>query len=508
MTDLLRTFATAADESNLRGELDGAAWRFVLPADGRRIAWRTSGPADARDLAAMRRRADVTVVASDASWPADAEVGVGAPDDAASPPTAPAPPVGIDLEHDRFDRSLELRHVGAELRSVVPRDASAARSTLVDLVGPDGVVARSWKQRLRRRPVITRSTSFGSAWGMPPGPPAWLVAAAADAGHEVADHEWGLWCRGEFGSQKLVMFLLPPGASAPTIAVKITRDRRFNARLRNESEMLRTLSRLEPSAAGGAPGLLFESTVWGSAVSAQTAVTGTDLRDHLRSRPELIEAVTDWMAALAGATRRPAAPDDVHSALDTMVDRYVAAYDVPAEVQRLLRDRVAHLAGAGIDAVVQHGDAGPWNAVLTPDDRVAFLDWEAGEPAGLPLWDLLYFLRSASLTTTSRPPWQSRRRRSRRDLVAGSPVTGSIARHVARYVERTDLPPTAVEPLFHLCWVHRAVKQANRLPVDRRRTGTFHRLVLDAAAGAHRPGLRRIVAPPAPAPSRTERSSS
>ena len=44
--------------------------------------------------------------------------------------------------------------------------------------------------------------------------------------------------------------------------------------------------------------------------------------------------------------------------------------------------------------VFQHGDPGPWNVLITSDGRPGFLDWEAAEPHGMPLWDLFHFLRS------------------------------------------------------------------------------------------------------------------
>jgi len=144
------------------------------------------------------------------------------------------------------------------------------------------------------------------------------------------------------------------------------------------------------------------------------------------------------------------------------------------------------------DAVMQHGDPGPWNAIVTAQDDIAFLDWEAGESRGLPLWDLFYFLRSTSLIVSRRRPWQSRRSRTRRDLIVGSAVGELVADHVRAYVDATGLDPDAVEPLFHLCWVQRAVKQARRLPAHRRSRGTFHRFVLDAVDGRDRPGLCRI----------------
>jgi hypothetical protein len=318
------------------------------------------------------------------------------------------------------------------------------------------------------------------------------VRAAAESGSDISDHEWALWCRGDFGSQKLVMFLVAPGDIDPSIVVKIVRDPRFNDRLVNESNMLRATARLGPEARGGAPSLLFHTTIWGSAASAQTAVIGADLRPELLRRPELVGRVTTWLTEMATATRTAVAADELRQCLGKLLEQYDAAYVVPAATTAFLARQVDLLADTELHAVVQHGDPGPWNAVVTAQDAIAFLDWEAGEERGLPLWDLLYFLRSASLHVSRSRPWQSRRSLVRRDLIAGSTSGDLVAEQVRAYVEAIGLDRRAVEPLYHLCWVQRAVKEARRLAPERRSRGTFHRLVLDGVEGRDQPGLRRI----------------
>lgn len=487
---LLATFLGAPDEPNARGEMDLAAWRFVLPRRFDTIEWRWEGPghaADAETMAAYATvlRPGVDDGADDAVDGRDDRlvVGPGAADDLR---------VGIDFGPATAGRRLEFRYVGDELQGIAPLDDERARAVLRGYVGADGPVPRSLKQRLQRKPRRTRRTEVGSLRGVPAGPPAWLVVAAAEAGIDIAGHGWALWCRGAFGSQKLIMFLLGPDETRPSAVVKIVREPRFNDRLANESKMLRFMEGFDTTARGGAPALLFHTTVWGSAASAQSAVHGTDLRVELPRRPGLLADVTSWMIELARASRTEIDPGELRDCLELLVDRYVAAYEVPPTTEAFLRRQAALLDETGVDAVAQHGDAGPWNALLTEAGGVAFLDWEAGETRGLPLWDLLYFHRSASLLLSPRRPWQDRRRRLRRDLIEGSPVGDRFAEHVRSYVEATGIDRRAVEPLYHLCWVQRAVKEARRLPPARRSRGVFHRFVLDGVEGRDRPGLRRI----------------
>ena len=495
MTRLLDTFMSTADDPNPRGELDGAAWRFVLPGEVSSVCWRVADRE--RDLRALERHATVVrsleVSASDPMRRFDLVV-----DDTAAAGGAPAP-LALTLDGSPVDRPhqrLLLRYVDEELRGVAPAADPIACAVLDRHIGPDGPVRQSLKRRLRGRRAGVRRSVTGAISHVVQGPPAWVVAGAAQVGIDLSDYGWALWCRGDYGSQKLVLFLIADGCTEPSMIVKITRDPRFNERLVNESNVLREIAGLEPDVRGGAPTLLFDTTAWGSVASAQSAISGTDLRGRLRERPELVERVTTWLIGMAEASRSPASSEEVRVCLDEMVDRYGRLYDVPRDVETFLREQVVALASADVFAVLQHGDPGPWNALLTPDDTVAFLDWEAGEQRGLPLWDLLYFLRSTSLIVSTRRPWQSRRARTKRDLVDGSPFGDVIAEQIRTYVDAVGLDRGAVAPLFHLCWVHRAVKQAGRLAPNQRSSGTFHRLVLDGIEGRNQPGLRRLTLQP------------
>lgn len=480
MTGILANFEHDHGGPNLRDELAGAAWRFVLPDAYDRVEWKRDGVPGDDDLAALRRVTEVVEAPS-----ADAGAFVGTPDGDVRP--------GIEFACNEGGVPLDLWYEGDRLRGVQVGGDDIARSILAGRLGPVGTIDRTLKQRLRRVPAERRQVRTGTLHGVAaPRPPDWLVAAAAGAGFDVADHRWALWCRGEFASQKLVLFLVAPGTTEPGVVVKITRDRRFNERLVNESRMLRRVHELDVDARGGAPAVLFTGEVWGSAVSAQSAVSGADLRAALRHRPELIDTVTAWLADMARASTTTANADELGEVLHRTIDRYIDAYPVPPSAHRFLRSQADLLATSGIDTVLQHGDPGPWNAVLTPSGEVAFLDWEAGEERGLPLWDLLYFLRSASMQIVPKPVWVSRRRRTRRDLIDGSDLTVTVSSHVRTYADAVGLDHTAIEPLVHLCWVHRAVKQARRLAPPSRARGVFHCLVLDGVAGREQPGFRQL----------------
>ncbi len=490
MNALFATFLAFSDEPNEPGDLAGAAWRFVLPSDVDTVLWFRPGPEDVDDLRALDRVCELTV--ADIGTPTD-----GPPVDLVvgrSIVGMPTPPnsVSIDLEEEGFDLPFELLYENERLRGIVPRSDRSASALLDSYVGPVGVVRRTLSDRVKRRPVITRRRVVGSAQGLAAGPPEWLLETVRASGTDIGEYEWCLWCRGDYASQKLVLFLLKPGSSRPSLVAKITRDSRFNDRLENESSMLGQLGQLGAVARGRAPELVAQAEVGGSHVSVQTAVAGTPLRPLLARRPELLAGVGAWMAELANATAQPVERDELKSVLDHMIARYLAVYDPPDAVRSALDSSASILCDTAVFSVVQHGDPGPWNALLTDDDRVAFLDWEAGERRGLPLFDLLYFLRSACLTIAPPSPWESRRQALRRHLVGGSDVGDEIARHIRQYVDATGLDDLAIEPLYHFCWVHRAIKEARRLPPERRSRGGFHGMLVDGVTGRDRPGMRAL----------------
>jgi aminoglycoside phosphotransferase (APT) family kinase protein len=144
--------------------------------------------------------------------------------------------------------------------------------------------------------------------------------------------------------------------------------------------------------------------------------------------------------------------------------------------------------------VFQHGDPGAWNALATPDGGVAFLDWEAADPCGMPLWDLLYFLRSygvGAARATGGP--RDALSAFTRVYLEGSALADLLADTVGSYCARIGLDPRLVAPLYHLCWVQRAVKEATRLPVEQLGTGHYVRLLRRGLQQDTGPELRRLL---------------
>lgn len=335
---------------------------------------------------------------------------------------------------------------------------------------------RRWADR--RGLLLERAGQAGA------GPPAWLCALAEQAGVTVADCRWGLVASGLYASRKVLFYLLEPDGQSPRYVVKLTRDPAYNARLENEERALAHLAALGLADADVLPRPAFFGYHAGLVVLGQTALVGQPFssRSALTAECPLARAALRWLEDLAVATADPsgATPAAVGAALGALYERFAAIYTLTDTQHAVLGGAIAELAGGAgpLPTVFQHGDPGAWNALALPDGRAAFVDWEAAEAHGLPLWDLLYFLRSFAV--------RAARRRGQRDTLAAAteaflrsadPLHGMVRSAVASYVARVGLDPAHVAPLFLTCWMHRALKESTRLAPGRLQHGHYARLV-------------------------------
>jgi Phosphotransferase enzyme family len=329
--------------------------------------------------------------------------------------------------------------------------------------------------------------------------PRYVRALAEAAGEPVDGFRVALSAPSDYPSRKAVMALFAPGATSPRYIVKLTRDPAFNDRLENEGRALRALAVAGIGDAATVPRAVFAGRPAGLALLGQTAIAGVPFRHRTTFAPDCpaARAGAGWLLELGERTAEPivsGGPRVAH-ALRALLERYVALYRPGAAEHAALFRHVDAVAASAepFPLVFQHGDPGTWNLLVAADGRPAFLDWEAAEPGGLPLWDLFYFARSAGIGV-------GRAAGARRslDAFAGQMLADGVfarlvADDVARHCGSIDLDPALVAPLFFTCWMHRAVKEAARLPQGRLGRGRYVTLLRLCLARADAPGLARIL---------------
>jgi hypothetical protein len=548
--------------SNVRGDVAGAAWRYLLPTLVRdRVVCVGRPPrgtlrtlrTTSREvilIAAPGRAAepDVRVVAPttvltwlaaepdtriDLIWVAAGGGGLDDPGAAAlgrhltedaiivsehrdapagpDPASAALPATVRAMVGDRATAWLRVRPDRGEIRSAVAVGDAASSTSMRErgLAGP----AIRWAGprrigRLLDRLIGSRRPRWLAVSGpagasLPPAPPAYLAALAAEAGMSVTGWRCALSAIGDYNTQKVLALLTPPGASAPAVIVKMTRDASVVARLETERDALRALAALGV-AEGRVPRVLFAGRHAGLAIVGESVVDGRPFdreRGHTATTghgggPGLhpVDDAVGWLTDLAVRSARPADPADVADAMGDLLARFVAACRPERALVERLEAAVAALRQSGrpLPLVFQHGDPGTWNMLVREDGSAAILDWENADQAGMPLWDLFYLLRSHAVGTGHRAGTMRRLAAVERYLFDASPLSDMVVTSVHAYADRVGVQRELVEPLFHLCWMHQALKEATRMAPERVSNGHYNRLLRLGLERRAAPTLRRL----------------
>ena len=110
----------------------------------------------------------------------------------------------------------------------------------------------------------------------------------------------------------------------------------------------------------------------------------------------------------------------------------------------------------------------------------------------MPLWDLFYFLRSYALDIARAGGVNDGLQGFTQQILADTPLSRLVVETVHDYCQAIDLPTTVVLPLFYTCWMHRALKEATRLPVSKVDSGRFVNLLRLCIDQHNAPTLQRL----------------
>jgi SAM-dependent methyltransferase len=423
-------------------------------------------------------------------------------------------PDGVAYFEGRFLRGIEaaallwLAPAAGEVQMAAPSEDRLTIAFLERNFMNRRVLRRQLLRRpgrvLARQPIVTRIARRRGALVGPPSkrlgaePPDYIRAIASNAGVEVEASRWALAAPGDYPSQKVLLFLFGSAGDSPESVIKITRDPELNPRLENEWRALTILREHGVGIDETVPRPLFLGSHRGLAVLGESAIAGVPFRERTRSTADCVHAraAVEWLLDLATATvsRNRSNAGTTPGELDAVFAQFEQIYRLEASERGILGGHVAALERRRdeLPLVFQHGDPGPWNVLITPDGRPAFLDWEAAEPEGMPLWDLFHFLRSYSLQVSraagTRDPLQS----FAEQFLEESAFNRLLVDATTRFCARTGLAAELVEPLFYTCWMHRGLKEAATLPPHRVDGGRYVSILRLALERRDSPGLRRL----------------
>ncbi|MDZ7360024.1 MAG: phosphotransferase [candidate division KSB1 bacterium] len=315
-------------------------------------------------------------------------------------------------------------------------------------------------------------------------PPQYLIDLAQRSGVDLSAMACGLSARAKFNANKNIFYLFDPARpDKPVVVVKMTRAPEFNKRLENEYHVLASLHEKRFVEQGTYPEPLFFGTHAGLAILGQKAVHGEPFRRRTTATIDcpLANDALNWIVKLGIASSKPAAANAAaaQAALMKLYRRFAEIYPLSDLETDFLAEQIQTMGSLvkKFPFVFQHGDPGTWNMLASPENHVIVIDWEAGEPEGMPLWDLFYFIRTYG-------SWMSRAQSKKNPLqsfsqhfLEPSPLHELLSATLKRYCAGAGLEAGAIAPLFYTCWMHRALKEATRLQKGALAGGAYFNLL-------------------------------
>lgn len=392
-----------------------------------------------------------------------------------------------------------MAHDPSRRSSSIPSGARSVSKAVLRTFGRAETLLLQKSSFLRRHGMLIDMARRG---GPPSPPPRYLCTIAQEAGIDISSCAWGLSARGEYASRKVLIFLFDRFSEGqrPSYVVKMVRDPIYNARLENEQRGLLLLRDKAIQHGEALPQVAFSGYHSGRMILGETAIHGRAFREQTTATAYCphFHAAVDWLTQLGAATADPAAArsEQVARRLGVLFNRFAQIYDVSPRERAFLNGQIATIARNQdrFPVVFQHGDPGPWNVLITPTGRVAFLDWEANEPTGMPLWDLFYFMASYCVGAARALRIHDSLKGFAHQFLGDSPVSRMVVESVARYCQQTALSAELVQPLFYTCWMHRALKESTRRASDELERGHYMRLLRLCIERRDAPTLTRLFA--------------
>ena len=319
--------------------------------------------------------------------------------------------------------------------------------------------------------------------GYPGELPEYIADIADRAGIDVSHYRFGLSCHGKYNSNKVIFFLFDQESKTPKVVIKMTRSPELNHRLENEYRVLLQLNEEGYIDQATFPQPLFFGYHNELSLLGLKAVEGAPFRTRTAATPgcPIAGNAIDRIVQLgtSPANRYVASADKVAEALTELLDRFDDIYGLGKRERVFLTEQLHTLGCSTTDfpLVFQHGDPGTWNIMVSEKSKAIFIDWEAGEPQGMPLWDLFYFFRTYA-------SWVSRMQGSRDALkifsqhfLSPSELSAMLIEVTNQYCIKIGLDKRLVKPLFYTCWIQRALKEATRLTKDSLQSGHYANLL-------------------------------
>jgi hypothetical protein len=353
-------------------------------------------------------------------------------------------------------RALTLRRLGGRARILADIAARLATRSMAPAILPSVVIVarRSPAARglLERRLLPARASRPASAMGAGPTPGLLILTPR----YRASAHVVGLG-------------LGPDGTIRQVAKVARLPDDRS---LAHEAAVLGALAHSAEAAAGApmlidAPGLVADvgDEPWPILIESGLDGAALDPATVRGDRPAATAAVEAWLATLPVSEPGPRSTDPATrlaaalAGVEALADGSDAGRRLAILVERS-RPIVADLGGHPLVRVFEHGDPAHPNLIRLADGRLGAVDWERGEPDGLPLHDLTIALAYLAAAAASATTVMAQAAAFRDALIGSDPWAAAVLDRAAR---RAGCDPTVRPALVVAAWLRSTAWLAERL---------------------------------------------
>ena len=308
-----------------------------------------------------------------------------------------------------------------------------------------------------------------------------LLRLAAEAGHAAIGDDLVLVTLGPRAVGKVVA-LVPDIDGTPALAIKTARAPEGAVGVAREAEVLEAVARVHDGGMPGVPRVIFRGELAGTPVIGETALAGVPLAATLDARryPAMAERVTAWLAELAAPLREAREPA-WSRVIAPAFERFTTEFAGVMATSRLRRAEQVLRGLPELPVACEQRDFSPWN-VFEHEDGLVVLDWESGEPDGVPALDLIYFATHAAFYLEG--AWVSGAYAAAYRAAWSRETAIGRVNHacVTRYLGALGLDPAIAPALRLLAWVihahsdyvHRQLDVGGATPsADQLRTSRF-----------------------------------
>ena len=267
---------------------------------------------------------------------------------------------------------------------------------------------------------------------------------------------------------KVVGLVFAEPAREPRLVVKMPRVPESIEMLRREASILRAVQQLRPGGIPGVPRVLSCRESREQMFLALTAFIGTPVHYLLRPHNyrDLALKAAHWLADLAGRPQPLPRSQWFEIQVEPMLNHFEQAFHGVIDPGMLAETRDIIGALDFLPLVCEQADFSPWNVLVTPDGRLAVLDWESAELQGLPALDLLYFLAYCLffLDGTMNSP---RAAQSYKKIFDRATLPARVMQECLEcYIDGTGLDWAVLPALRLILWIRKARWEYERLIAD------------------------------------------